>query len=321
MITRRHIRIKTFQSLYSYIFSQKTDIGIGEKELIFSLDKVHDLYVTYLSVYKEIRDFAARKIEDGKNKNFPSEDELNPNMKFVDNKVFHVLETNKELNNILKKKKIKWETEGAFNVVKQIWQAIKTSDEYREYMNSGVSNLHEDKQFLIGVFKQHIITNELLHELLEDLSIFWNDDLDVILTSMALTIDLIKEDTNEGYRLRPLYKDKDDVYFAQKLFRETVKSEDEHMELIHKQSKNWDLERVAKSDLILMRMALTEAINFPSIPLKVTLNEYIEISKFYSTPKSKQFINGLLDKIINELKAEGKINKAGRGLINKSLKN
>ncbi len=320
MLTRRHIRIKTFQSIYSHIFSKKEDISIGEKELIFSLGKVYELYSLYLSVFAEIQDFANQKIEDAKNKNRPTEDELNPNLKFVNNRVFEMLNKNIELNNEIKKRKIKWTSEGSFNVIKQIWNNIKTSDEYREYMNSGEDTLHEDKQFLIWVFKNIIITNELLHELLEDQSIFWNDDLDVIISAVTLTLDLIRDDSTEYYKLRPLFKDETDEGFARKLFKQTLINDEESLKFIHKHSQNWDLDRLAKIDLILMSMAITEATKFPSVPLKVSLNEYIEISKYYSTPKSKNFINGILDKIFAELKADGKIVKAGRGLINKSLK-
>ena len=320
MLTRRHIRIKVFQTVYAYIFSHKTKVHIGEKELVFNLDKTHELYLTYLTIFKEIKDFALQKIEDAKNKNFPTEDELNPNMKFVENKVFDVLEENLELNNFIKKRKIKWETEADFNIVKQIWQGVKASDEYREYMNSGQDSLHEDKQFLIWVFKNHIAINELLYDILEDKSIYWNDDLETILSSISSTIDGIGANSDSHYKLRPLYKGEEDLDFAKRLFRRTLANEEECSKLIHNQAENWDLDRFAKSDLILMQMAITEALDFPSIPIKVTLNEYIEISKFYSTPKSKQFINGLLDKVFNELKQSGRINKAGRGLINKSIK-
>lgn len=320
MLTRRHIRIKVFQTLYAYIFSHKTEVHIGEKELVFNLEKTHELYLTYLTLFKEVRDFALQKIEDAKNKNFPTEDELNPNMKFVENKVFDVLEENLELNNFIKKRKIKWESEADFNIIKQIWQGVKGSDEYREYMNSGQESLHEDKQFLIWMFKNHIALNELLYDILEDKSIYWNDDLEAILASISVTIDSIGANTDAHYKLRPLFKGEEDLVFAKRLFRRTLANEEECSKLIHAQAENWDLDRFAKSDVILMQMAITEALDFPSIPVKVTLNEYIEISKFYSTPKSKQFINGLLDKVFIELKQSGRINKEGRGLINKSLK-
>lgn len=320
MLTRRHIRIKAFQTLYSYIFSNKSDVYVGKKELTFTMNKVHELYFIYLSIFTELKDFANQKIEDAKNKNFPTEDELNPNMKFVENRVFAILEENIELNNAIKQKKIKWHTEADFNVIKQIWQEVKKSDVYREYMNSGDESLHEDKQFLIHIFKQFIITNELLHEILEDQSIFWNDDIDVIVTAITTTIDDIREDTDKFYKLKPLFRDEDDEKFAHILFEKTLAEDHENLKLIKLQSENWDLDRLAKSDLILMSMAISEAVHFPSIPIKVSLNEYIEISKFYSTPKSKNFINGILDKIFAELKAEGKIKKSGRGLINQSLK-
>lgn len=321
MLTRRHIRIKVFQTIYSYIFSNKNEVSIGKKELTYTLNKVYELYAIYLSVFSELKDFAQQKIEDAKNKNMPTEDELNPNMKFIENKVFGLLAENVELNNIIKQKKIKWHTEADFNVIKKIWQDTKASDRYREYMNSGEESLHEDKQFLIYIFKQFVITNELLYEILEDKSIFWNDDLDVIITAITTTIDDVREDSDKFYKLKPLFKDQDDEKFALSLFEKTLAEDRSNMSYINQQSENWDLDRLAKSDLILMSMAISEAINFPSIPIKVTLNEFIEISKFYSTPKSKNFINGILDKIFADLKHDGKIKKAGRGLINQSIKN
>ena len=319
MLTRRHIRIKTYLSLYSYQFSKSSNIQKGEKELLFSLDKVYEMYTIYLSVFNELKEFAAQKIVDAKGKNFPTEDELNPNLKFIENRAFSLIKSNNELNEELKRKRIQWGTEAEFNVIKQIYLEVKNSDKYREYMNSGEDSLHEDKQYLISVFKQHIITNELLHDLLEDKSIFWNDDLDIIAPAVINTIDFLRADSNEHYKLLPLYKDDSDEDFGRELFKSTLLYADEAEELIAKQTRNWDMDRLAKSDLILMNMAIAEGLDFSSIPIKVSLNEYIEISKFYSTPKSKGFINGILDKIFTQLKNDGKINKLGRGLINKTI--
>lgn len=319
MLTRRHIRIKTFLALYSYQFSKSSDVQKGEKELMFSLNKVFEMYCVYLSLFNEIKNFAEQKIEDAKGKNFPTEDELNPNLKFVNNRVFQLLNSNKSLNEEIKRKKIQWQGEAEFNVVKQIYLDLKNSDKYREYMNSGDDSLHEDKQYLIYIFKNHIITNELLHELLEDKSIFWNDDLDIVATGVTNTIDSFRNESNEHHQLIQLFKDEADEQFAKDLFKYTLLNSSETDDLISNQTQNWDMDRLAKSDLILMSMAITEALKFPSIPTKVSLNEYIEISKYYSTPKSKGFINGILDKIFNQLNKEGKINKMGRGLINKSI--
>ena len=318
MLTRRHIRIKTFLALYAYVFSNNKEVIKGKKELIFSLNKVHELYITFLSAFIELKGFAEEKIENSKQKIRPTEDDLNPNTKFVNNKAILLLEKNLEFKSELNKMKIQWRTEGAYNVIRQIYIELKDSEEYEDYMNSGGDSMEEDQMFLVSIFKNFILNNELLQDVLEDSSIFWNDDLDLVALSVIKTLDNFNEKLDENHSLIYLYKDESDEEFAMDLFVNTVEKDKECSELIRTQIKNWDVERLAKTDVILMNMAIVEALYFPSIPTKVTMNEYIEISKFYSTPKSKGFINGILDKIFKQLKADGKINKMGRGLINKS---
>ncbi len=319
MLSRRHIRIKTFLALYAYIFSNNKELDKGEKELMFSLNKVYELYVTLLSVFNEIKNVSEEKIENAKTKLRPTEDDLNPNMKLVHNKAFALLNQNSQLKKDIDKMKIQWRSEAAFSVISQVFKELRSSEEYREYMNSGEDSFEEDKQFLITIFKKFVVNNELLHEVLEDNSIFWNDDLDIVAMAVIKTLETMSESDSGIEGLSPLFKDETDEEYAKLLFRHTIQKEEELEDLITAQTKNWDVDRLAKTDVILMRMALIEAIDFPSIPVKVTINEYIEISKFYSTPKSKGFINGLLDKIFTKLKEDGKINKSGRGLMNKSI--
>ncbi len=319
MLSRRHIRIKTFLALYAYIFSNNKELDKGERELLFSLNKVYELYITFLSVFNEIKTLADEKIENAKTKNRPTEDDLNPNLKFVNNRVFALLNQNSQLQKDISNMKVMWSTDGAFTVISQIYQEIKKSDEYQAYMNSGADSFGEDKNFLVSIFKENIVNNELLHDVLEDNSIFWNDDLDIVAIAAIKTIENMSENDSGFETLTPLFKDEDDEKYAKLLFRNAILKEAECQKLISAQTKNWDVDRLAKTDVILMNMAIVEALDFPSIPVKVTMNEYIEISKFYSTPKSKGFINGILDKIFNQLKSDGKINKMGRGLINKSI--
>lgn len=319
MLSRRHIRIKTFLALYAYFFSNNKELDKGERELMFSLKKVYELYITLLSVFDEIKKLSEEKIENAKTKLRPSEDDLNPNMKFVHNKVFSLLNQHAQLQKDIDGMKIKWRSDAAFTVVNQIYKEIKASDEYKNYMTSGADSFNEDKNFLVTIFRNFIINNELLHEVLEDNSIFWNDDLDIVALAVIKSIESMNESDSGIEALIPLFKDKSDEEFAKELFRNTILKQDEAEKLIKSQTKNWDVDRLAKTDVILMNMAIVEVLDFPSIPVKVTMNEYIEISKFYSTPKSKGFINGILDKIFTQLKKEGKINKAGRGLINKSI--
>jgi N utilization substance protein B len=319
MLSRRHIRIKTFLALYAYIFSNNKELDKGERELLFSLKKVYELYITFLSAFNEIKVLAEEKIENAKTKNRPTEDDLNPNLKFVNNRAFALLNQNSQLQKDISNMNVMWSTDGAFTVISQIYQEIKKSDEYQAYMNSGADSFGEDKNFLISIFKENIVNNELLHDVLEDNSIFWNDDLDIVAIATIKTIENLSENDSGFETLTPLFKDEDDETYAKLLFRNAILKDAECQKLISAQTKNWDVDRLAKTDVILMNMAIVEALDFPSIPVKVTMNEYIEISKFYSTPKSKGFINGILDKIFNQLKSDGKINKMGRGLINKSI--
>jgi N utilization substance protein B len=291
----------------------------GERELLFSLKKVYELYITFLSAFNEIKVLAEEKIENAKTKNRPTEDDLNPNLKFVNNRAFALLNQNSQLQKDISNMNVMWSTDGAFTVISQIYQEIKKSDEYQAYMNSGADSFGEDKNFLISIFKENIVNNELLHDVLEDNSIFWNDDLDIVAIATIKTIENLSENDSGFETLTPLFKDEDDETYAKLLFRNAILKDAECQKLIGAQTKNWDVDRLAKTDVILMNMAIVEALDFPSIPVKVTMNEYIEISKFYSTPKSKGFINGILDKIFNQLKSDGKINKMGRGLINKSI--
>ncbi len=319
MLSRRHIRIKTFLALYAYIFSNNKELDKGERELLFSLKKVYELYITFLSAFNEIKVLAEEKIENAKTKNRPTEDDLNPNLKFVNNRAFALLNQNSQLQKDISNMNVMWSTDGAFTVISQIYQEIKKSDEYQAYMNSGADSFGEDKNFLISIFKENIVNNELLHDVLEDNSIFWNDDLDIVAIATIKTIENLSENDSGFETLTPLFKDEDDETYAKLLFRNAILKDAECQKLIGAQTKNWDVDRLAKTDVILMNMAIVEALDFPSIPVKVTMNEYIEISKFYSTPKSKGFINGILDKIFNQLKSDEKINKMGRGLINKSI--
>jgi transcription antitermination protein NusB len=319
MLSRRHIRIKTFLALYAYIFSNNKELDKGERELLFSLKKVYELYITFLSAFNEIKVLAEEKIENAKTKNRPTEDDLNPNLKFVNNRAFALLNQNSQLQKDISNMNVMWSTDGAFTVISQIYQEIKKSDEYQAYMNSGADSFGEDKNFLISIFKENIVNNELLHDVLEDNSIFWNDDLDIVAIATIKTIENLSENDSGFETLTPLFKDEDDETYAKLLFRNAILKDAECQKLIGAQTKNWDVDRLAKTDVILMNMAIVEALDFPSIPVKVTMNEYIEISKFYSTPKSKGFINGILDKIFNQLKSDGKINKMGRGLINQSI--
>ncbi len=314
MLNRRHLRIKILQALYAFFSSQNDNVAKGEKELFHSIDKIYDLYVYLLLMFEEVRLFAANKIEDDKKKRLPTEEDLNPNLKFINNQIFHLLANNAPLQRELQQRKIAWGVEQEF--VKKIFNIIRASEEYEAYMSNRENNFEEDRELAIRIFKKYIANFDLIHHYFEEKSIYWMDDLDLVCTMVIKTIKSFDENSTTSSPLMALYKDEaDEKEFIKGVFRKTILNNDEHEKMIEDKTKNWELERIAMMDVLLMKMAITEARVFSTIPIKVTLNEYIEISKFYSTPKSNVFINGILDKIFAELKDEGKIKKIGRGLI------
>lgn len=314
MLNRRQLRIKVLQILYGWYQSDTHDLVKTEKELLFSVNKIYDLYIYYLAIFNELVHLSNIRIEERKNKKLPSPEDLNPNLKFIHNRVFEVINKNSELKREINNRKISWQNEQ--DLMKKIIQQITNSEFYEAYMTTRDSVLSQDKEFVIKIFTDFIANNELLIHHLEEKSIFWIDDMDLVCASVIKTIQGISESSDETMPLLPLYKDEaGDKQFIVELFRSTAKNDAENEKLISVKAENWENERIATMDLILMKMALSEVRSFPSIPVKVTLNEYIEISKFYSTPKSNSFINGILDKAFAEMKEKGLYRKTGRGLL------
>ncbi|NOZ46543.1 MAG: transcription antitermination factor NusB [Chlorobi bacterium] len=313
MLSRRLIRIKTLHVLYAYFTSSDPSINKFEKELLFSFDKTFDLYYALLLLIIEVKKYALKKIDIAKNKRVPTEIDLNPNLRFVQNKLIEQIEDNISFKNYLNKKKISWVNYP--ELTKQIYQKMVNSDGYKNYMDNPDHSYSADKKFAIEFFINHLDSSELLYQVLEEQSIYWNDDVEFIINMIIKTLKGFNEKNGNRARLMPLFKNEDDKIFAKKLFRKTVVNSKEYLELIEKHTKNWEVERIAFIDIIFMQMAIAEVIEFESIPIKVTLNEYIEIIKFYSTAKSSTFINGILDNIITSLKKNGKIVKSGRGLV------
>lgn len=314
MLNRRHLRIKVMQALYAFFQSENNDLRKGEKELLFSIEKIYDLYISILLIIPEIVDFAIRTQEEAKQKMLPTAEDLDPNTKFINNRFVKQLSKNSELYRKAENRKISWRNEP--ELIKKIFLLVKNSDEYFEYMKSSDSSYEEDKEFIIKIFKKYISEFELLYHYFEEKSIYWMDDFELVNSIIVKTIKTFTPGSNEHTPLMPLYKDEeDDRNFAIELFRKTIIHNKEYETLIAEKTQNWEVERIAMMDVLLMKMAIAETLNFPSIPVKVTLNEFIEISKNYSTPKSKLFINGILDKLLADFKTGGKINKVGRGLM------
>jgi len=302
------------QALYAFFQADNKDITKGEKELFKDVDKIYDLYIYQLALLLELKHVAEVLTEDGKNKRLPTKNDLNPSLKFIENKFINKLAENIAVKREMNNRRINWNNE--FELVKKIYNNIKASSEYENYMNAEDDSYTADRDFIIEIFKEHIADYELINHFYEEKNLHWGDDTYLVNPMIIKTIESFEEDATPEHELIPLYKDReDDEQFARDLYRQTIIHENENKKLIADKTKNWEVERIALMDVLLMKMALTELTYFSNIPVKVTLNEFIEISKAYSTPKSKIFINGILDKLIADLKDQGKIAKTGRGLM------
>jgi N utilization substance protein B len=282
-------------------------LDTAEKELFFSLSKAYDMYNYLLLLMVEITKQAQRKQSAAKSKLLPTAEELYPNTKFVDNRFIAQLEVNKQLLEFSETQKKTWENESEF--VKRLCEKIMDSDIYKEYMASETSSYEEDRELWRKIYKRIIFNNDELDQVLEDQSLYWNDDKEIVDTFVLKTIKRFDEKSGAKQELLPEFKDEEDQDFARRLFRRTILNAEYYRHLISENTRNWDLDRVALMDIIIMQIALAEILSFPNIPVSVTLNEYVEIAKLYSTPKSGSFINGTLDGIVNALKKENKLTK------------
>ncbi len=307
MINRVLIRLKIVQIVYAFYQNVGKNLDTAEKELFFSLSKAYDMYNYLLLLMVEITKQAERKQSAAKNKLLPTAEELYPNTKFVDNRFIAQLEVNKQLLEFSETQKKTWENESEF--VKRLCEKIMDSDIYKEYMASETSSYEEDRELWRKIYKRIIFNNDELDQVLEDQSLYWNDDKEIVDTFVLKTIKRFDEKSGAKQELLPEFKDEEDQDFARRLFRRTILNAEYYRHLISENTRNWDLDRVALMDIIIMQIALAEILSFPNIPVSVTLNEYVEIAKLYSTPKSGSFINGTLDGIVNALKKENKLTK------------
>ena len=307
MINRVLIRLKIVQIIYAYYQNGGKNLDTAEKELFFSLSKAYDLYNYLLLLMVEVTKQANKKLNAAKNKLIPTKEELFPNTKFVENRFIAQLEVNKQLLDFAGNQKKTWENEADF--VKSLCEQIMESDIYKEYMASETSSYEEDREVWRKIYKKIIFNNAELDQGLEDQSLYWNDDKEIVDTFVLKTIKRFEEKNGAKQELLPEFKDDEDQDFARRLFRRAILNSDYYRHLISENTKNWDLDRVAFMDVIIMQIALAEVLSFPNIPVSVSLNEYVEIAKLYSTPKSGGFINGTLDGIVNQLKKENKLTK------------
>ena len=314
MLNRRYLRIKVLQALYAFFSLPANQLKVVEKNMIQSIQRVYDLYLYKISILLDVLHAANLNLEKNKAKKLPTEEDLTPNTRFVDNKALRILTQNIDLKEQLEKKKINWQVN--FDDIKKLWRKIKASDMYENYMAQPENNFNKDKKFIIQVYEKFIQDEPVFEHLLHEQSIYWYTDMEVVDINVMKTVNNITEDSGPiNNILLPLIKDEvDDMKFIKELLNKSIVFEKEYSDIIAQKTNNWELERIALIDIIFMKMAMCELEHFNNIPIKVTLNEYIELAKNFSTPKSKNFINGILDRVVHEWKKSGRIEKIGRGL-------
>jgi N utilization substance protein B len=317
MISRRLLRIKALMALYAFNRREDESPAQAETELMYSIGKTCDLYHYLLLLVLEVADIATEKIDQALLKRMPTPEDLNPKKRFIDNQLIAQLRKNLVFKNYLSAKKLSWVNNS--HITRLMYNKMISWDLYEEYMKSENHNYQSDKKFIINLVTDLFLNSEDLHSNLEEQSIYWNDDIEYVSAMVEKTLKKFKSDSGENTSLMPLFKNKEDEEFVKILFRKSILHSKEYSELIDKNTTNWEVERIALMDILVMQLAVTEIVEFPEIPVKVTLNEYIEIAKYYCTSKSSTFVNGILDNIVKEIREKGLFNKFGRGLVGETL--
>ncbi len=313
MLTRRHIRAKVMQSIYAFKQSKNNNLTSEEKFLRKSMDDMYDLFLLNLNLIVEVKNQAENYLEISKKKFLATQNDKAPNLKLVNNQVIQILENTPRLNELLDDRKLThWSRDDEYP--QMIWKDLRESEEYLKYISTETSSFKEDKDFVIFLFKKILAPNEKLYDYYEDQKLTWIDDLPIVNTSILKFLQKLKA-TETSYAIPVLFKSKDDEEFGYDLFRKTLLNQNNYLADIDGKTPGWEQERIAELDLIMICMGLCEFSKFPSVPVKVTINEYLELAKEYSTPKSSIFINGVLDKLSKIYQEEGKLNKIGRGLM------
>uniref|UniRef100_UPI004048D371 transcription antitermination factor NusB n=1 Tax=Flavobacterium sp. TaxID=239 RepID=UPI004048D371 len=313
MLNRRHIRVKVMQGIYAMHQHQGENLDKEEKFLFQSIDNMHDLYLLILSALIEIREKEEEYLELASKKHLATKEERNPSKRFVENKVLNLLLHSDSLTEAIDKRSItNWKHND--DIILFLLEVIKESELYKEYMDLPKVTFKDDKKFIADLFTDVIAPNERLYDYLEEHKLTWLDDLPSVNTLILKQLKQCNEN-DESFLITRLYKDLDDKDYVKSLFRKTILNETELSKEYIDKTPNWDTDRIAEIDTIILKMAICELLKFPSIPTKVTINEYLEIAKEYSTPKSSIFINGILDNLVKEFEKENRLNKAGRGLL------
>ena len=306
MINRELIRTKVLQLTYAYYQNGNKNMDNAEKELLFSLSKAYDLYNYLLDLIVAINREERRRVDIAAQRAAREGTQM-PSTKFVDNKFALQLEENNMLCEFLEDKKLNWEDNIEF--IRKMCQQIEQSETYKEYIATPTSDYEADREVWRKLYRQLIQENEDLDSILEEKSLYWNDDKEIVDTFVLKTIKRFDPKNKAKQELLPEYKDIEDKEFAQKLFRSTILNADQYQRLMSESTRNWDFSRLAYMDVVIMQIAIAEMLNFPAIPVSVTINEYVELAKLYSTPRSGSYINGMLDNIARNLVESGQLLK------------
>lgn len=313
MLTRRHIRVKVLQSIYALNQNEHPDLSKQERFLLYSLDQMHDLYLLMLQLMVEMRDHAENYLDVSQKKHLATAIEKNPSRIFIENKVLLLLDSNASLEEIVKKKGLNYWAQDT-EYIGILFKNLREKDWYEDYLLKENTSFSEDQSFITKVYKEVIAPNEKLYEYLEDKRLTWIDDFPIVNTAIVKMLGKISEKNVANVLIPALYKDIEDREFAIQLLQKVVVNEQKLSSEIDGKTPNWDQDRIAELDFIILKMGIAEFLYFPSIPVRASINEYLEISKEYSTPKSSIFVNGILDKLVKEFEISKKLNKIGRGL-------
>ena len=313
MLTRRHIRVKVLQSIYALRQSNNPDLEKQEKFLFYSIDQMLDLYALSLQLLVEMRKADRKFLVTSQQKHLATSEEKNFSTTFLDNKVLALIEQNEDLSNYIENKKLNyWDLDGEYVTI--LLKDLRAKDFYKEYILKQNTSFKEDQDFLVSLFKKVIAPSDKYYEYIEDKRLTWVDDFPIVNTALAKMLAKISEKNVSTILLPELYKNQDDKQYAKQLFTKVVLNDEKLSQEIEGKTPNWDKERIAEMDMIILKMGIAEFLHFPSIPVRATINEYLDIAKEYSTPKSSIFINGILDKLVKEFETSKKLNKIGRGL-------
>ncbi len=318
MLTRRFLRVKAFKILFSYAYSDNDSLVHAEKELNLSLEKTYDLYHFLLSAIIAVADYAEERIDIGLKKFKPTSAELNPNRKFVNNKLIALIRKNKQLQQYCKDKGLNWRNYP--ETIRTIYNNMVERPYYKRYMDSKENSFEEDSKLVISFFRHEFESVEKIESLIEEISAYWSDDTGFALLAIIQTLATFRPDRKDDAALLPMFHAKEDQEFALELLRRSMMHFKEYTQMAQEYVQNWESDRIAYVDMAFIVMGIVETMYFPSIPIKVTINEYVEISKYYSTRNSHVFVNGVLDRVVQNLLKEGKIKKTGRGLIQETIR-